>query len=386
VLCLLSTLATSPTAPTALADGGAPNLAYIAGAGANGQELAVIGIDPPQEVRHRVIGGSPAAVVLSQDSRYAFVSQRTENQIAVVDARAFTVAHTITVGHEPTALAFDVSQRLLFVANTGSNTISEIDPTTFSVTRTIPVGSQPSGLAIAAANSGIRATNDEEVYVANAGSDTISVISIGQGRVIATIAAPGGPSAVVVPSTGGIAYVATHSGAILALSLSAQRLLGVLWQSPGAQFGAMDYNAVTGAIFVPDTTTDTVVMLTPAVDSGNSPPTFPVEPARSLPFPGGPVAVAITFEGAFGFVAERHAGQVAMFDATTRQTLKVITVGGAPQAIVTGAFPPLLSDQGNFLADALVIVAILLIMGIALMTLIIESRRRARRRTKEQAS
>ncbi|HEY7849053.1 MAG TPA: beta-propeller fold lactonase family protein [Ktedonobacterales bacterium] len=372
--------------PSVQADGGAPNLAYVAGAGADGQGLAVIDINQRGETRYLAVGGTPAGVVLSQDSRYAFVSRRARDQIAVVDTSSLRVLRTIPVGRRPTALAYDVNQSLLYVANSGSNTVSVVNPATFTVTHVIAVGAAPSGLAIAAANSGITAYDDEELYVANAGDASISIYSIRRQRVIATIPLPSDPAAVVIPSVGGVAYVTTSAGAVLALSLSAHRLLGVLWQSAGARLGVMDYDAVTGVIYVPDASANTVVALTPAGDSGNQPPRFPSEPARTLTFAGTPVSVAITFEGAYGFVAERDAGRVAMFDATTRQTLGVVAVGGAPVAIVTGAYPPLLTQQGATLADALGAGAILLIMLAALTSLLVEIRRQRRRRSARTTS
>src|SRR5579862_961736 len=88
-----------PTAPTvAQADGGAPNLAYVAGAGANGQNLAIIDIAQRHETGHITLGGSPVGVVLSVDSRFAFVTERAANRLAIVDTRAKQVAATLPLG------------------------------------------------------------------------------------------------------------------------------------------------------------------------------------------------------------------------------------------------------------------------------------------------
>ena len=60
---------------------------------------------------------------------------------------------------------------------------------------------------------------------------------------------------------------------------------------------------------------------------------LPAEPVRALPFSGGPVAVAITFEGAYGFVAEGDSARVQMFDPAAREVIATLNVGGAPRAI-----------------------------------------------------
>ncbi len=374
-------------APMALADGGAPNLAYVAGAGANGEDLAIIDIGQRQETGHVTIGGAPTGVILSADSRFAYVTERAANRVAVVDTRAKQVTATIAVGAAPTAIAIDPnpSPTTLYVVNSGSNTLAILNGETHSVVATLPVGAQPSGVAVAASNSGIANTNDEEVYVANSGGNSVSVVSVTQRRVIATIPAPGAPLAVTIPSSGGgVAYVTTRSGAVLAISLSAHRLLGTLWQAPGApagaQLGVMDYAAVTGQVYVPEAATGQLAILAPATDSGAAPPVFPAEPTRTLAFGGAPAAVAITFEGSYGFVAEHASGQVAIFDATTHHTLGVVTVGGAPSGVVTGAYPPLLGRQQSFYAGVAVIIVLVVLMVWAIVSLARNSRQQARRR------
>src|SRR5579859_6051318 len=57
----------------ARADGGAPNLVYGAGAGANSGDLVVVDIAKRQVTAHIPIGGGPSAVALSGDSRFAYV-------------------------------------------------------------------------------------------------------------------------------------------------------------------------------------------------------------------------------------------------------------------------------------------------------------------------
>ncbi|HLY32534.1 MAG TPA: YncE family protein [Ktedonobacterales bacterium] len=376
-----------PTAPTvAQADGGAPNLAYVAGAGANGQNLAIIDIAQRHETGHITLGGSPVGVVLSVDSRFAFVTERAANRLAIVDTRAKQVAATLPLGRAPTALAVDPSQSILYAVETGSNALAIIDTNARRVVATIPVGVKPTGVAVAAANSGIQNTADEEIYVANSGSNNVSVIGANERRVIATIPTPASPLAVSIPTMGGVAYVTTRAGSVLAISLSAHRLLGTIWQTPDDQLGVMDYDAATGQVYVPDATTGQVALLTPAADSGQGAFTPPTEPARLLPFGGGPAAIAITFEGSFGFVAERAVGKVAIFDATTRHILGIASVGGAPTALVTGAYPPPLSSQATVLVDVAVIGAIVVIMVAAILSLARASAQQRRRQAQARAA
>jgi YVTN family beta-propeller protein len=128
----------------------------------------------------------------------------------------------------------------------------------------------------------------------------------------------------------------------------------------------MDYDAVTGQIYVPDVGGSAVVVLRPASPiSGGVAPSLPSEPLRSYSFAGGPAAAAITFDGAYGFVAERSSGRVTMLDASTHTVLATVTVGGSPQGIVTGSYPPLVGREAAVIATvvaSLVFVAAIVVL------------------------
>ncbi|HKV82956.1 MAG TPA: hypothetical protein VJN88_00275, partial [Ktedonobacterales bacterium] len=194
----------------------------------------------------------------------------------------------------------------------------------------------------------------------------------------------GAPIGVVIPNSGGVAYVSTRSGAIVALDLAHQALLGTVFQAPGHTLGAMDYDAVTGQVYVPDATANVVYALAPvAVTSGTGAPAFsaPHEPGRAITAEGNPAAVAITFDGAYALVAEPGAGVVNIMDGVSHQTLKRVTVGGSPHAVITGAYPSLVSQVAAFVIDMLFIGAILL-----LPILFYVSERRYQRKKRQRAA
>jgi YVTN family beta-propeller protein len=358
------------------ADGGAPNLAYVAGGGTNGGDLVVIDIGKRRVTGHVTLGGAPQGVVLSPDGRFAYVAQSAANRVAVVDTRSQRVAGTLPTGPGPVSLVlgFAGSKPILYVADSSGNTVTVLDLDAQRTLATIPVGQHPTGLALAGPDTGIRTPNDSELYVAAAGSNTVSVISAAQRQVVATLPVPGGPVGVVVPPTGGVAYVSTSAGTVVALALADRRVLGTVLHMPGGALGTMDYDAVTGQIYVPEATTGVVAVLRPVAVGGNgsatvsAAPAFPTEPVRRLQFGGGPAAVAITFDGAYGFVAERDAGRVAMLDVGSRQLLATIAVGGAPQAVITGPYPPAVSGPTAFLITMGVILFIVVLLGLTLIS------------------
>lgn len=363
-------VAAALAAHPAQADGGAPNVAYVVGAGANGDALAIVDVGQRQQTGTITIGKSAQSVVLSSDFRYAYVTLRDAGQLAIVDLQQRVVVARLATGKLPMGMTIAFAPAAtLYIANSGSDSVSVIAPDTQQTLATIPVGHAPTGVALAGPGSGITETNDTELYVTNSGSDTVSVISTQQRRVIATIPVPGGPRAVVVPASGGVGYVATLAGTIEAVSLASHTLLGTVLRQPSAQFGWMDYDAITGQIFAPEGPTNQVAILRP-VSAGYGQFQDPQEPARTLALSGTPAAVAITFDGAFGFATLTATGQVAMFDATNEQVLKTITVGGAPRAVVSGSYPPLLSRQGSFIVGiGVTIVTLICMIGAAVLVI-----------------
>lgn len=340
---LVVSLAGGPLARGARADGGAPVVAYVVGAGPTGSDLAIIDIARRRVVARVPLGGDPRGLAFTTDSTLAYIAETSANRVAVVDVAHLGLVATIPVGAGPVALAADTTGLTydLFVADSGGSTVSVVDVNARRVVGTIPVGLHPSAVALAGLGSGIANPDNPEIYVANADSDSVSVISVQTLAVIATIPVPGGPASVAVPAQGGVAYVGTRSGAVVAVGLAAHRVLGVLTRLRGTAAGWMDYDAVTGDVYIPDRAGGVVDVLRPVAASEGAAPSLPAEPARVLPVGGGPDAVAITSDGAYGFVAESVAGGVAMLDVGSHRTLAVIPVGGTPRAVVTGAFLPL---------------------------------------------
>ena len=346
----------SSGSPPVRADGGAPNLAYIVGGGSQGDQLVVVDIGQRKVAWSVTLGSQPQSVVLSADGRFAYVTEAGANRVAIIDTSARQVVGNVAVGSGPQAIAADPTSAVysLFVANARSNTLTAIDSNTQQARATIPVGKEPVAVAVASPMSGISDSGNpsiREIYVANRASQTLSVVLVrdasngGNLRVAATIALPEPPCALSIPQTGGVAYVATCSGKVLAIGLASHRVLGTLFAHLGGAPGAMDYDAVTGQIYVPVPAKDQVVILRPAGVGADGSLVAPAEPLRTLTLSGAPSAVAITFDGALGFITEGGSGRVEEIDVTSRQTLSTIVVGGSPRAVVTGPYPPALNRQ-----------------------------------------
>ncbi|HEY1240982.1 MAG TPA: ThuA domain-containing protein [Bryobacteraceae bacterium] len=124
--------------------------------------------------------------------------------LACVAAPAQSVSLTIATGPGPMAIAVNETTNKAYVINRGNNSVAVIDGKSRSVLRTIPTGSGPEGIAVNAVTN--------RVYVANAGDSAVTVIDGGSDAAIATIRAGSYCQALAVnPATNKI-YVANNYG------------------------------------------------------------------------------------------------------------------------------------------------------------------------------
>jgi len=67
------------------ADGGAPNLAYVAG---TAHEVSVIDIGQQKVTGSIAVNGDPQMILLSLDGRYLYVTQPALGRVSVISARS----------------------------------------------------------------------------------------------------------------------------------------------------------------------------------------------------------------------------------------------------------------------------------------------------------
>ena len=363
-------------APVARADGGAPNLAYVSGAQGG---IAIIDI-ASQKVSARIsLSGDPRGMVLSADSRFLYVALAGKNGVGVIDANTKQETIIYPTGLAPTSLTLDlVDPSHLWVANTGGNTVTVLNPDSGKELATIAVGQQPMSVAIAGPATGIPETDgSSEVIVANHNDKSLTMIGSESFKVITTISLPEAPLWVTVPGLGGTAYIATDQGHLYGLTLATHQLFGPIFS--GQQFRFMDYDATSGNIYVPDSAANVVNVLHP-VNSGSQIPTkLPAQPARPpYQLSGAPWSIAVTSDGSLGLVGQHDSGDVTILDVPGHSVLSKVHVGGAPQFVLAGPYPPLVNRQTSqvLLIVIYVVAGLLLIGGIAWLVLWIRKQER----------
>lgn len=343
-----------PVSQHVYADGGAPNLAYVAGAT---HGIGVIDIGQQKVTGSITVGGNPQMILLSLDGRYLYVTQPALGRVAIISARTGKTICTASLPGQPTLLALGPQSGALYAAGNGASIVSALNPTTCAVQHTFQTQSPVYGIGVGLVGAGNNL--HDQLWVSGTTSLTFFDPN---GQPSGNIPVAGGPQYLSLP--GGYAlYVTTRQGGVDAVEFATRRVIPFL---SGGKYGPMDYDAVTGEIYVPDEQNQQLEVLTPWTP-GTDP--TPREPNRIVHLSSTPQAVAITGDGQLGFVA-LSGGKVAMLDVPGRQIISTIVVGGTPHFIITGLYPPLIgttpqeaSKWTTLINIAAVVLLLLLLIG-----------------------
>ena len=313
---------------SAHADGGAPQLAYVAGT-AHG--ISIIDI-----AKQRVTGtiyesGDPHTILLSLDGSELYVTQPSLGQVAVFGTKTGKTLCSVSLPGQPSLLALSLDSTILYAAGQGDSNVRAIDPQTCVVKRTFETHEPVYGLAVTASTAA-NATPSTPNQIWITGTTSLTIFDA-NGQLLGSVPIAGGPQNISIPG-GFTAYVTTRQGTVVAVDLNSRQVIRTLLS--GGQFGPMDYDANTGEVYVPDRQHNQLDVLAPIVADTT---VIQQEPARIIPLSNSPQAVAITSDGQLGFVALSN-GQVIMLDIPRRSIITGITVGGTPHFIITGLYPP----------------------------------------------
>ncbi len=355
-LVLLCTI----SSPLAHADGGAPNLAYVVG---TSQGISTIDIGQQKVTGAFNVKGNPHSVVLSLDGRFLYVAQPSLGRVTMLAARGGSTICAANLPGQPALLAFDPTPgaNMLYAAGNGASTISAIDPGNCAIKRTFQTGGPVYGLAVAQISLGTSGSN--QLWVA--GTNDVIIFDT-SGKQLNAIPIPGGPQYLTIPQ-GAMAYVTTRQGSVDAIDIASNKVFPLL---SGGKYGPMDYDAITGDVYVPDQQHNQLVVLTPLSSGGNP---LPPEPNHTYNLGVEPQSVAITSDGQLGFIA-LSGGNVAMLDLPGKQIVNTIFVGGDPHFIITGLYPPLIGttpQQASIWGTVINILAYVFIIVLFIIPLLI---------------
>ena len=317
--------------PRARADGGAPNLAYVSGTSSG---ISVIDVGQAKVTRMIVVAGDPSTILLSTDGSTLYVTQPAPGQISLLAAKTGQVICVAHPGGTPTLLALDPNTATLYAGGNGSSIVSAFDAGNCHLKHTYETGSPVYGLAITLPGVGIAHATSGQLWVS--GTQSLSVFDDQAGQLLAHVGLAAGPQYLSIPPGGPTAYVTTRQGSVEAVDIATRNVRQLL---TNGSFGTMDFDELSGEVYVPDARHNLLDVLAP-VNLSVSP--LPAEPNRVIHLDSSPTSVAITNDGQLGFVALRG-GKVSMIDLLERQVVYTVSVTGTPRFIITGVFPPTFS-------------------------------------------
>ena len=327
MLCILTLfLLLLPLSQHANADGGAPNLAYVAGAA---QGIGVIDIGQQKVTSNITVDGNPQMILLSLDGRYLYVTQPTLGRVAILSARTGKIICTASLAGQPSLLALGPQSGALYAAGNGASIVSVLNPTTCALEHRFQIQSPVYGIGVGLVGAGNNL--HDQLWVS--GTTSLTFFNP-DGPPSGSIPVAGGPQYLSLPG-GYSLYVTTRQGSVDTVEFATRRVIPLI---SGGKYGPMDYDAITGEIYVPDEQNQQLDVLTPWTPGTVS---IPHEPNRIVHLNSSPQAVAITSDGQLGFVA-LAGGKVAMLDVPGRKITNTIAVGGSPHFIITGLYPPVL--------------------------------------------
>ena len=169
------------------------------------------------------VGRAPAGVAAHDRLPVAFVAERDDDSVAIVDLATARVRSRVRVGTHPFALLHDAPRQRVYVLNVQSDDVSVVSVADLDAPRvvaTLKVGKAPYGAALAAGARLLYVTNQhddtvsvidadtlkplrtlrgfgypegvaavgDQVYVVNWMDDNVSVLDAASGRALATIA------------------------------------------------------------------------------------------------------------------------------------------------------------------------------------------------------
>src|SRR6266516_7378753 len=314
--------------PLAHADGGAPQLAYVAGAA---QGISIIDIAQRRITGTIAVAGNPRTVLLSLDGHALYVTQPTLGRVAVITAKTGKTLCTASLPGQPSLLALSLDGTVLYAAGQGDTSVRALDPATCAAQQIFETHEPVYGMAVTASTAA-NATPSTPNQLWITGTTSLTIFEV-NGHPLGSVSIAGRPQNICIPG-GFTAYVSTRQGTVVAVDLNTRQVVRTLLSA--GQFGSMDYNASTGEVYVPDRQHNQLDILTP-VTAGTT--AIPQEPARIIRLSGSPQSVAITSDGQLGFVALSN-GKVLMLDIPGRSIITSFAVGGTPHFIITGLYPP----------------------------------------------
>ena len=160
-------------------------------------DLAIVDLPQKRVVGTIATGKMPHGMRMSPDGSAIYIANVNDNNISVIDVGQAKDVARIAVGKAPVQVGFTPNGRFVYVANQGAqvnpdNTVSVIDTTTNSVVATITTGRGAHGVLVS--------DDRTRAFITNIEDGTVSVIDVATKKVIVTIKVGKGPNGITFRS------------------------------------------------------------------------------------------------------------------------------------------------------------------------------------------
>src|SRR2546421_4296887 len=247
--------------PSARADGGAPQLAYVAGAA---QGISIIDIARRRVTGAIAVAGNPRTVLLSPDGHALYVTQPTPGRVTAINAKTGKTLCTASLPGQPSLLALSLDAAVLYAAGQGDTSVRALDPGNCAVQQTFETHEPGYGLAGTASHAA-NATplTPNQLWINGAPPLTIFDVN---GHLLGSVPIAGGSQDISIPG-GFTAYVTTGHGTVVAVDLGTRQIIRTLLT--GGRFGPMDYYQKHVEVYVPDRQHNQLDVLEPVTAGTN---------------------------------------------------------------------------------------------------------------------
>jgi YVTN family beta-propeller protein len=167
-------------------------------------QVAVVDTNTWKVITNVDVGKKPARICFQQDQKYIWVGNDaqdgTESGVTVIDPAVPRVVADIKTGAGHHEIAFNSDDRFAFVTNKQDGTLSVIDVQKLVKIKDIKIGAQPASIGFS--------TLSKAIYVASEGDGTIAVVGGPNQEVLARLTAKPGLNAIRFASGGRWGFVA----------------------------------------------------------------------------------------------------------------------------------------------------------------------------------
>ncbi|MBT9551609.1 MAG: beta-propeller fold lactonase family protein [Hydrogenophaga sp.] len=239
-------------------------------------------------------------------------------EVWAIDTRTDEVVAQVVVGKHPAHVVLSADSRWAYVTNGGDNTLSVVDTASRQVVATVPTGEYPHGVRLS--------PDGKQAYVANLKGGTVSVIDTDSRQETGRIPVGKGPAQVGFTPDGRLAFVSlSQEGSVAVIDPASRRVIRTvrvgdvpiqLHATPDNRFLLV---ANQGSRKAPGDTVSVIDLST-----------FSTQPIR---VGRGAHGVVVGTDGRHAYVTNLYANSVSVIDVQTRKSVATVAVGAGPNGI-----------------------------------------------------